>query len=554
MNWILGCFLGFVILCLIANRTQSKRQREALVSLFTKQCGQKNTRTLSARELEMINAYSDFRKEDSGLDKITWTDLQLDRIFRSLAYTQSSMGDEILYWYLRFPRMEQEELEKREKIISYFQHNPEKRLQMQLLFHRVGRSKQYSLVQYLEKCEGFQGISVLPHILGDTALIISIVLLFIQLPIGLLCCFFSLLYNLLTYFKTKGELDLYAGSIGYVFRTIESGKKVVSLLPEEFQTDKEAIDKILDSLTFFHPLWLWLVGGEGMKGDFFSVLLDYVRMFTHVDLFLGFLLVKQMQDSKQDLYRLIETMGQYDACIAIGLYRQSVEFYCIPDFSDTNNKQIENAYHPLLEHPVANSVPLGQSILLTGSNASGKSTFLKTLGVNMVLSQSIHTCLAKSYQMPLVSVFTSLAVQDSLEKGESYYIAEIKAILRMFQMDTEGVQKVCILDEVLRGTNTIERVAAASQILKSMSEDNILCIAATHDLELTELLKDHWKQYHFEESIVEKEIQFSYEIKEGKANTRNAIALLEQMGYGKDIVESARELAKNFEEKGLYFS
>ena len=111
---------------------------------------------------------------------------------------------------------------------------------------------------------------------------------------------------------------------------------------------------------------------------------------------------------------------------------------------------------------------------------------------------------------------------------------------------------ICFVDEVLRGTNTTERIAASSQILKSFAENGVLCFAATHDLELTELLKNHFDNYHFEESVTENDILFNYKLQTGKAATKNAIRLLQLMGYAESIIESANEQAAYFEENGAW--
>ena len=106
------------------------------------------------------------------------------------------------------------------------------------------------------------------------------------------------------------------------------------------------------------------------------------------------------------------------------------------------------------------------------------------------------------------------------------------------------------MDEVLRGTNTVERIAASAQILKSLCTGKSLCFAATHDIELTHILEDFYANYHFEEEIEEDDIFFSYKIMKGRATTRNAIKLLGIMGYDQKIVLEAEKMASDFLEKG----
>jgi len=105
---------------------------------------------------------------------------------------------------------------------------------------------------------------------------------------------------------------------------------------------------------------------------------------------------------------------------------------------------------------------------------------------------------------------------------------------------------------VLRGTNTVERIAASSEILKSLSSKNVICFAATHDLELTELLKDYYDNYHFTEEVLEEDVKFSYLLKNGVANSRNAIRLLSVLGYDSEIVELATKRANGFIASGIW--
>ena len=107
-----------------------------------------------------------------------------------------------------------------------------------------------------------------------------------------------------------------------------------------------------------------------------------------------------------------------------------------------------------------------------------------------------------------------------------------------------------MVDEVLRGTNTIERIAASTQILKTMSGGNIMCLAATHDVELTKTLEKEYDNYHFEESLVKGDVLFSYKLKQGRAQSSNAIDLLANLGYDDKLIDNARKMVTYFEEKG----
>jgi DNA mismatch repair ATPase MutS len=109
---------------------------------------------------------------------------------------------------------------------------------------------------------------------------------------------------------------------------------------------------------------------------------------------------------------------------------------------------------------------------------------------------------------------------------------------------------LCFVDEVLRGTNTIERIAASTQILEKLSTSGVICFAATHDIELTHLLEDKYDNYHFREEVSGGDIIFPYQLLQGRAQTRNAIKLLEIIGFSEDVINNADEMARNFLDKG----
>ena len=130
-------------------------------------------------------------------------------------------------------------------------------------------------------------------------------------------------------------------------------------------------------------------------------------------------------------------------------------------------------------------------------------------------------------------------------------MVEIKSLKRIIDAGKEKKHPVmCFVDEVLRGTNTVERIAASTEILKSLTEDHIFSFAATHDVELTKLLEDAYENYHFEERIENNEISFPYQLCQGRANSRNAIRLLQMLGYEEALIQRAEKRASDFIEQG----
>jgi DNA mismatch repair ATPase MutS len=288
-----------------------------------------------------------------------------------------------------------------------------------------------------------------------------------------------------------------------------------------------------------------------------DVVIEYIKIVLLKELIDYEYLCNAVAKHQNELIQAYDAVGILDSLICIASFRESIPSYCEPDLiihSSYSAKHLEfdEIYHPLIGNPIANSLAIDRSVLVTGSNASGKSTFLKTVAINAILAQAFHTCLARKYSSTMFAVFTSMALRDSMKNGESYFIAEIKSIKRIMDYINSDTPCLCLIDEVLRGTNTIERIAASSQVLLELAGQNCICIAATHDIELTFILEGSYRNVHFQETITDNGILFDYKLRDGRASSRNAIKLLQLMGYSAAIVAEAEKRADGFVNRGSW--
>ena len=129
---------------------------------------------------------------------------------------------------------------------------------------------------------------------------------------------------------------------------------------------------------------------------------------------------------------------------------------------------------------------------------------------------------------------------------------EIRSLKRILDETEKQGSLLCIIDEVLRGTNTIERIAASSRILGNLRKPNVLSFAATHDIELSYILEALYENYHFEEEVGKEDVTFNYLLKNGRVTTRNAIRLLEMIGYDSKLVKQAKDAVESFEKTGIW--
>ena len=537
--WILIFFISGAI----NERKMLKSYKEKLITEY----GSNNKREYKNEEFSHINAY--YKKHKSGyyLDDITWNDLNMDDIYKQMDYAKSSAGDEYLYYLLRTPITEMSDWTDYEDKVSYFMTHEKERVALQLALHKMGRTGKYSIYDYLDNLEGLGKRSSIKSIVADIILVASIILMFINLSLGLVIFFITLLFNVKEYLSKKGEIDPYITSFRYLFRVLDEVDELKKLKTPVIGHEIKELSALKERFANFMRFSYLLMSPGRMSGDIMEIGLDYVRMIFHLDIIKFNSMLEHVCAHKGEIDRMLTIIGHLDVLLCVGEYRTHLEEYSIPEYK-AGAYQAEALYHPLLQQPVKNDVNVKKSMLITGSNASGKSTFLKTLALNAVLAQSIHTVCADSYIADNFRIYSSLTLKDNIFDGDSYYMAEIKSIKRIMNAYAkEGAPVLAFVDEVLRGTNTIERISASSVILQQMAGLNGFCFAATHDLELTEILKNYYENVHFEESIENNDIVFPYRLQKGKATSRNAIALLAIMGYDSAITNMARNQAQRFE-------
>lgn len=591
----------FVLVIFVSEGVRTKREEKKFIETLYHDYGKLSEKEYALERFARMGSFFDRHQKKGQLDDITWNDLGMDELFKRMNYTLSASGEEYLYYTLRTLRQEEGELAHLEEAVRFFGEHPETRVRVQLAANRLGHTGKFSLYDYLDNLDLLGERSSRKHLLMDLLFLPLIGLLWVNFPLAVLGIVVLIVYNILTYFREKGEIDPYIASFSYIMRLMrcceELGRLDLPVCREEWARMRQARKRMQGMAR--NSYWVISPFRGNSSGDILAVVLDYIRMVFHVDLIKFDSMLNTVRGHIGDVDAMIETVGYVETAIAIWIFRESLaegetsaagksgwdseagaegtfgesaseqaggfqaenapaaglartKGWCTPDFSAEGGLSLEEGYHPMLKAPVKNGIAARKGVLLTGSNASGKSTFLKMVALNAILAQTIHTCTADSYRAPFYHVYSSMALRDDMESGESYYIVEIKALKRILDAAMGNVPILCFVDEVLRGTNTIERIAASTQILKSLGRTGILCFAATHDIELTELLQGEFDNYHFEEDVAEGDVVFNYKLKEGKATTRNAINLLELMGYDRDVIEKASAQAERFAADGVW--
>jgi DNA mismatch repair ATPase MutS len=280
-------------------------------------------------------------------------------------------------------------------------------------------------------------------------------------------------------------------------------------------------------------------------GTAFWSMLEIVKAMFLLEPLLLFGVLKQLDTKRREIEKVFSFVGYVDSLISIASLRHGLEVFCLPEVKDKSNvlDAIE-MYHPLIVSCVPNSIKVdAKSILLTGSNMSGKTSFIRTIGLNAITALTINTGFARQFSLSRLKIYSAIRISDNLMNDRSYYFEEVLTIKDMIDKSQMPESNLFLLDEIFKGTNTIERISAGRAVLSFLSNQGNIVFVSTHDIELAELLQDTYELYHFSEQVDNRTVDFDFKLKEGKIKNRNAIRILEINEYPEKIITEAIELS-----------
>jgi len=363
---------------------------------------------------------------------------------------------------------------------------------------------------------------------------------------------------ILAFFNTRfGSIAILLSIFNLIFVGLFTGK--INLIHSRISTKNGVLNKYLQLLKiiqkekFQHPQLAQMqsTGQESMDAiQQFSKIVNRFdqRLNLLVGILLNMLILNDIQSviaierwkakHQTNIEQWLSVIFEIDALNSLANFS-----FCHPHFiyPEINNdlKQID-AYgigHPLIPPDICilNNLSLGDKekmIILTGANMSGKSTFLRTLGINTVLALIGAPVYAEKFSTPILEIMTSMRLTDSLKERASYFYAELKRLQSIVRSLESGTQLFIILDEILKGTNSEDKLSGSIALIKRFTNYNCLGIIATHDLELGKLegqYPNKISNHCFESIIEEKKLSFDYTLKAGIAQNKNATFLMETM-------------------------
>ena len=208
---------------------------------------------------------------------------------------------------------------------------------------------------------------------------------------------------------------------------------------------------------------------------------------------------------------------------------------CLPVVEEKTQIEFQEIRHPLLEEKscIPNDFQCKNDInIITGSNMSGKSSFMKTIGINLILMEAGTYVNAHSFSSKLMTIFSSIKVEDDLNNNISTFYGELLRIKKIIDYTKKKEDTIIVfIDEIFKGTNYNDRIYGAKEIIKKLSKLDCISFITTHDFELCEIESKKVNNYHFEEKYEGTNITFDYKLQPGKCETTNAKYLMEKLGF-----------------------
>lgn len=250
-------------------------------------------------------------------------------------------------------------------------------------------------------------------------------------------------------------------------------------------------------------------------------------------------LEKWKQQNHRNVMQWFTALGKFEAINSLATLSFNHPEWCFPVLKE-NHFFIEGKEigHPLIQADKCVNNPLkidhnGQLMLVTGSNMAGKSTYLRSIGVNTVLAMAGAPVCARYFCLSPVQVISSMRIADNLEENTSTFYAELKKLKTIIDKVNSNEKVFILLDEILRGTNSLDRHTGSAALIKQLIKHNAACIIATHDVELAKM-KDEYPEnilnYHFDVQVSNDELYFDYRLKEGICTSLNASILMKKIG------------------------
>ena len=544
LGWLPVGLIGLVMVIVLTNYMSMIRLRKRLAKAWDGERFFIKKDTEESLVDGMLLA-STIQPTDSQVDDQTWYDLALHKVFDQLNYTQSSIGAEALYQKMRLLTFQPDDSLR--ELEEFFERQPDLRLRVQVIMNQLGK-KNHNMARSIVANPGNQDSRIYLSLYIFLACLPVLSLFFLPffkiqaMSVLIASVTFNIIFSSIRNWSNKTRLD----QVSYLVRLFASAEKLSRLALPKQEALKQAVQpfkktKVISSI-LQSP-----TGSSEME-----IILIYLNFLFLIPQIAQVYIYNQVKSYQKEAQETINLLGEMEVAISLLRHKRDFELICQPHFSKEGGIRGKSLYHPLIANPVVNDVSFEKNMVISGDNASGKSTYLKMVAINCILAQGLGFAYGESFELPYGHVMTSMDVSDDIEVGDSYFITESKTILRMIENLKKPGFHYFFIDELFKGTNTIERIGAGLGIVRWLSGRNCLYMISSHDIELVVASGAVNDNYHFDSRYVDGKIVFDYQIKQGAAVTKNAVNTLKSLHFPSEITLTAQELIEQYEETGKW--
>ncbi len=504
-------------------------------------------------EIKKYNKYLDIIKKYEKRSNGNWKTNQSDQeevdyqfmsdldvvgknsLFQFINFTSSRGGKNKLLDKLSLKNVSKKSIETNQNAISELKNNFKFSLKFQEKMSKIDKIKTTDYKEYLyffdkKTKSNFKElvvsliislITIIVLILTSLSIIKSyylVGLIFLQLIASYVYVF---LYN--EEFDTISKCTRIYSNLKEVYSFIET-QEFESLKNKQLQSDIKKGHYILNKLNKIADL-------DSYRNNFITYLL--FNIFASLNFVILYKYVSLLNNKSDDFKNSIKALEEFETLISLTTIGYVKESICLPTITEEISLNLSEMKHPLLteEECISNDFDCEKDVnIITGSNMSGKTSFMRTIGINLILAYCGSYVTSKNFTCPIMKIFTSINVKDDISNGISTFYGELKRIKSALDFSKESSEPFIIfIDEIFKGTNYNDRILGAKETLRKLANLNCIVFLTTHDFELCEINNKKIHNYHFKETYQEDKISFDYKIKTGECKTTNAKYLMKQM-------------------------
>lgn len=383
----------------------------------------------SFSDISLYHEYRSARETEHLVSQKTWDDLNLDDFFEWADRTSSCVGRQYLYDVLHYNRLS--EISEQEEVIRKLSADKELRAEIRSELRKLDTPDAYtiaSLFSISHPVYSRRFYRLLTILQFAPFVLLGIVYITSSLYVlGILCT--SVLVNMVLHYRSKARIQGYFFSIPQLWQLLRQAEKLAQIplcasVHRDIQKTLQALHPLRKKLSTFR-FSIRLESDIAIFAYFFTEIVNVFFLREVIPVSKAFFLLQGRQEQIEEVFRYF---GLVDVLCSVSELRNGLPYYVLPEAcSEGETFHAEGLYHPLIERCIPNDITLcGKSVLVTGSNMSGKTTFIHAIGLNLLSAQVLHTCFARSFRFPMdTALYSAIHLEDSLMEGKSFFLQEV---------------------------------------------------------------------------------------------------------------------------------